>query len=265
MSSLSQNCKIDSDCQIVIPIDDRANIGHTLTAISLNFENIDISLCNLSTSALEFWSPASLEFFEKLPAWNDMLNVIQTFSSCWNDSYNTVATLSSFWLKPITLIYPYPFTGGTTGIDITVQSWLNENFPPRVGNCFNFIVGQELYVFTPQYSQINRITTATSNQDNTLAIEPTVRVTNGGGIGFRLNRKVPFQVLPDNSTTVTFIGSYYCISRTTPFSVKVNFKVDSSIKITVPDKFIETIVGLKFKINPTSYAWEFAEFMFNIT
>ncbi len=267
MSSLSQNCKINSDCQLVIPIDEQANIGHTLTAISLNFENIDISLCNISTSAEELWNPTSLEFLEKLPMWNDMLNVIQTYSSCWNDSYNTVTSLSSFWLKPITLIYPYPFTSGTTGIDEIVQDWLNENFPPRLGNCFNFIVGQELYVFTPQYSQINRLTTASTDQNNSNILTPTVRVTSNGGssINFRLRGSQPIQVLPDNSTTVTFAGNYKCISRTGSFVVRVNFKVDSSIDIVVPDKFIDTIVGLKFQINPTDYTWEFTEFMFNIT
>jgi hypothetical protein len=257
MSSLSNNCKIDSNCQIVIPIDERANIGHTLSAINLNFDNLDISLCNITASADTLWTPASEEFFESLPKWNEMLTVIETYSSCWNETFNTVNTLSAFWLKPISLIYPYPFADGAVNTNVLVQDWLNENFPPRVGGCFNFIVGQELYVFTPEYSNINRSLISTQ----TVALSPTVRVVNSGGVKLRQTRIVQ----NGNATFATFTGNYRCIQRSTPFTVRIKFEIDSSTSVLTPDQFIEKIVGMKFEIDPETYTWKFVQNLFNIT
>lgn len=265
--SILSNCKINPDCNIVIPIDDRANIGSTLSAISLNFTNLDNTLCNLTTSATEYWNPTYEEFNTLKPQWEEMLNVIQTYSSCWNDTYDTVNTLSSFWLKPISLVYPYPFASDALGISELVESWLNENFPPKVGNCFNFIVGQELFVFTPEYSEINR--SLVSSQ--TIALAPIVKVLDGGlglknlvGVGKHPN-PAKFIVQEGNITTVTLRGNYSCISTSTPFNIRLSFQVDSTVGVIVPDKFIDTIVGLKFTINPTTYTWEFVENLFNIS
>lgn len=273
--SILSNCKINPDCNIVIPIDDRANIGSTLSAISLNFTNLDNTLCNLTTSATEYWNPTYEEFNTLKPQWEEMLNVIQTYSSCWNDTYDTVNTLSSFWLKPISLVYPYPFISNTEGVSDLVEAWLNENFPPKVGNCFNFIVGQELYVFTPEYSEINR--NLVSSQ--TVRLQPRVsnirrRVLDGGAMypvrAPTARQSADPRIGPHieqngNTTTVTVVGKYSCISRVYSYAVKLDFIVDSTVGVVVPDKFIETIVGLKFTINPTTYTWEFVENLFNIS
>lgn len=273
MSFLSNNCKIDPSCNVVIPLDDRSNIGASLTAIALNFNNLDSSLCNLSVSATEIWNPTSISFSEMKPHLEEMLNVVQTYSSCWNETYDTVNTLSAFWLKPISMIYPYPFESSTTGVAELVELWLNENFPVRTGSCYNFIVGQDLYVFTPEYSEINRYLAASQ----AVALQPEVTITKNGAGNARLilrepnsaevlNPNIgPFIVQNGNTTTVTIRGIHKCISTSTPFIIRLDFKIDSTVGVTVPDKFIDTVVGLKFTINPDSYTWEFVENLYNIS
>jgi hypothetical protein len=263
MSLLSNNCKIDPNCQITIPIDDRSNIGHSLSAISLNFNNLDTTLCNITQSADNLWTPSSEEFLNFFPKWSEMLTVIENNSACWNETYNTVNTLSSFWLKPITLIYPYPFEKNAINTSDTVESWLNENFPTRVGECFNFIIGQELYVFTPMYTEINRFLTATQ----AVALNPIVTL---GARSRPPNSPIAFRIPQQGGvvnngleTTVTLRGSFYCIRSEFPFFVKINFAIDSSVQVLTQDKFIQTIVGLKFEINPDTYQWRFVEFLFN--
>lgn len=270
MPVLSENCKINPNCDIVIPIDEQSSIGDSISALNLNFRNIDITLCNLTTSATELWIPAYETLNSLSSNWLDMMNIVETYSSCWNESYNIVTSLSSFWLKPISMVYPYPFEEDALSIENTVETWVNETFPVQVGNCFNFIVGQELYIFTPEYAEINRYVTA----DSALLEldEPVVTIPSGAGIGLRkpntseAKKYGNFLVKrSENSYRVTMVGAYSCISRTTPIVVRVDFLVDSvgAVGVIVPDKFINKIVGLKFKVDPDTYDWVFVENIYN--
>jgi hypothetical protein len=270
MSILSSNCKINPDCDIVVPIDEYASIGDSISAMNLNFRNLDITSCNLLASAADLWSPAYLTLNTLSGDWLSMLTTIETYSSCWNTTYDTVKSLSAFWLKPISMIYPYPFEEDVLNPETTVEAWVNETFPVRTNDCFNFIVGQEMYIFTPEYTEINRFVTADSELFD--LDDPVASIPGKAGIGLRkpnateAKKHGEFLVKrAENSYRITMMGQYSCISRVTPLVIRVDFSIDSigSVGVVVPDKFINKIVGLKFKIDPETYTWSYAENIYN--
>jgi hypothetical protein len=151
---------------------------------------------------------------------------VQTNSSCWQETYNTVKTLSAYWLKPVSLIYPYPFNidGSEEDIINVVSVWINETIPVATTSCRNFVVGQQLFVFTPQYSQVNKIFSQEANLGTkTIEVEYTVN----------------------------------CIGRGTRGGVKtVNVDLGNQrIDISAADQFISNFAGLKFVVNPQGTSW----------
>jgi len=208
-------CK-ESDCSLTVPINYKSSIGDSLSAISFNFRTLDINLCNLENSVNQKLNPIYTIFSEFSSKWNDSVSILESNSSCWIDTYSTVSEMSGFWLKPITIVYPYPFTGDS---DITtIQDWLNEYLPPRSGNCVNYIVGQELYVHSPEYLSINRT------------------IDNSTNVGSR---------------TVQFTYTCDCIGRG-KFTGRKNQTVDCgsiAIKLNVEDQYINKFVGIKYTVN----------------
>lgn len=226
-------CKT-TDNQLVFPIKDYENIGDSLSSINYNFNVLDVYTCNFEYSARNIWNSVYNLVNTNSANWLDTINTVNVNSACWDDTYNTVSTLSSLWLKPISLIYPYPFeesdNDGSIIYDIT--SWLDETLPVISNECSNFIVGQELYVFTPLYSQINRIITQT-------------------------------KVIGVKSVTVSYIC--YCIGNGVRTGKKVA-SIDcgsSTLDVAVPDKYVESIKGLKYTVNPNSLTWQFDSLLYN--
>lgn len=225
MSYDKQLCKV-SDNQLVFPILDTENIGNALSSINYNFRVLDVYTCNFEYSANNIWNPLYTTYTEQSASWQNLLNIVQTNSSCWQTTYNTVKALSAFWLKPVSLIYPYPFNIDGSGDDIinVVSAWINETLPVATSTCKNFIVGQELYVFTPLYSQINKI----FSQDTNLG-------TKSVEVEYTVN----------------------CIGRGTRGGVKTvnvdlgNYRVD----LSVADQYISNFSGLKFIVNPQGTSW----------
>lgn len=215
-------CKTDPNCSFVYPVLGGENIGDSLSSINYNFRQIDIQLCNQETDVLTDWQPTFNVFAENSASWISAMTIFETNSACWLDSATTVQEMSGFWLKPITMVYPYPFTGNT---DIaTIRAWLVENFPIQGGGCFNYIVGQQFYIFSPEYYSINRI------------------VSDSKGIG---------------KQTVSFSYTCTCIGKPT-IRRTVQKDVDCgtySLELSVPDQFINKFVGLKFEVN-SSFEWD---------
>jgi len=229
----NQLCKVDDTCQHVIPIAYGESIGNSLSSITYNFRNLDIQTCNLEYSATNLWNAAYNTFANLSANWVQSQQTVATLSSCWQDTYTTVSQSSAFWLKPITIIYPFPFDADNTDqITANVTAWLNENFPIRNGLCFNFIVGQELYIFTPEYQEINRYLTKTVNQ----------------GI-----------------KTVGVNCFCSCIKRGTYSYVNYGNVDCGSItaSIDVPDKYIDRLVGYKYIIDPINLIWQQDTLLFN--
>lgn len=261
MSTLNEHCKIDPNCNFVIPIDDRSNIGASLSAINLNFKNLEIATCNLQEQSID-WNQATEEFNNNLSNWKDMLNIIQTNSSCWNETFTTVSEYSAYWLKPITLIYPYPFNQNDIGISQNVEDWLNEVFPVKVGDCLNFIVGQELYVFTPEYSEINRVVTT----DKTVIRNPQVSLRNPNQFGLGLTIPKNGGVTHDENDSITNVrinGRYFCIARQSTFNIRLRFTYSGTADTIAPDKFVNVITGLKYYVDPNTLTWKFDKLIYN--
>jgi hypothetical protein len=184
-------------------------------------------MCSIEHRVDEVWNPAYTAFSQNSAAWLDALTITRTSSACWNNATNAVGELSAFWLKPITLIYPFPFT--TTDVNVLLN-WLNGNFPIRNGNCFNYIVGQEAIICSPEYGVINRT------------------VSDSGGAG---------------NQTVNFSWTCDCIGKGTytGFASKVVHCGFVTLNGNLPDAYINRFAGVKFVVN-SSYAWQGIGFIY---
>jgi hypothetical protein len=209
-------CK-NSGCDYVYPIVGRDSLGNSLSTINLNFRQLDIQMCGLENEINTTFNPALTLFNSLSSQLNDAFTVVSQNSACWNNTYSTVAEMSGFWLSPITMIYPYPFTASS---DISIiQQWLNENISARNGTCFNYIVGQQLFIFSPEYFFINR------NASNTTTI---------------------------GKKQVIFYTTASCINR--KINVQCKGTVDCGAvnsNITLQDQFINKFVGIQFTLDQT--------------
>lgn len=223
-----------TDNQIVFPIESYENIGDSLSSINYNFNALDIYTCNFEFSATNYWNSVYTLVNANSASWVDAINTFRETSACFQETYTIVSALSSLWLKPISLIYPYvfPIGGSTENIISTVTTWVNTNLPVLVGTCVNFIRGQELYVFSPQYNNINRTISKTQNQ------------------GIR---------------TVTVGATCSCIKKGkwTVYGTGVVDCGSSSLNATLIDQFIDHFVGLKFRINEDNTAWVYDSALYN--
>lgn len=216
-----------SDHQLVFPVDDLSNIGNSLSALNFNFSALDIYTCNFEYSATNFYDKVYSLFNSNSAHWVESMNTFRSHSACWEETYDTVRSLSAIWLKPISLIYPYPFNvdGSSITIQNEVQTWVNINLPVNSALCTNFIAGQELFIFTPQYSNINKI------------------ITKEQSFGLK-------------TVQVTF--TTFCIGRQTDHLKQVPVDCGGMrLDVAVADTFIGIITGLKFVVNPEGTAWIF--------
>lgn len=225
MEYTKQICKV-TDNQIVYPILETENIGNAVSSINYNFNALDVYTCNFEFSASNLWNNIYNLFTSASAEWISAMNTVNANSDCWTDSYNTVKSLSSVWLKPISLIFPYPFesNGETSQIISTVTAWVNEALPIAAGSCYNFIVGQELFIFTPEYKQINQILTQ-SKISGAKSVNVSVAV-NCIGAGTRY---------------VNQVATVDCGTQ--------------NLEIQIPDKFVDKFVGLKFVVNGANSTW----------
>ena len=227
-------CKV-TDNQIVFPIKDYENIGDSLSSINYNFRVLDIYTCNFEFSAANYWNYMHTLVSENSATWTNAINTVKTNSACWTDTFNTVNSLSSYWIKPITLIYPYPFDiNGSDGLNVIseVTNWINSTLPIFTGTCFNFVKGQELYIFTPLYSEINKIL----SQEKVTGIRyVNIRYT-CGCIG-----KGEYDGIAS--------GEVDCGSQ--------------RLDIQIPDKSVEEFSGLKFVVDTDTSQWVYDSALFS--
>lgn len=225
MTYSKEICKV-TDNQIVFPILDAENIGDSLSSINFNFNALDVYTCNFEFSASNYWDSVYNNINSNSATWIDSINTFKSNSGCWQETYTVVKNLSSIWLKPISLIYPYPFSveGSEEDIINEVTAWLNESLPVTSEVCINFITGQELFIYTPQYSQINKI----FSQEKNLGIK-----------------------------TVQVAYSVNCIGAGNQGGIK-NVNVDCGnqrLDISISDQFVSIFTGLKFVVNDAGTAW----------
>lgn len=222
-----------TDNQIVFPIQDTESIGDSLSSINYNFNALDIYTCNFEYSAANYWNSVYTLFNSNSASWINALNTVKTNSACWTNTYTTVKNLSAVWMKPISLIFPYVFSseGDEDTIISEVTSWVNDALPISTGTCYNFIVGQELFIFSPQYSEINR----TLSQEKVTGVRTV---------------KVPWWYRCRKGT----VGGY------------VYGKVDCGslrVDIAVPDQFVSNFVGLKYVVDIETGKWRYDSTLYN--
>lgn len=220
-----------TDNQIVFPILNTESIGDSLSSINYNFNALDVYTCNFEFSANNIWNNIFNEFAENSAGWASAINTFKANSGCWDQTYTTVSNLSSAWLKPISLIYPFPFESSENIIS-EVSNWINETLPVFSGTCYNFIVGQELYIFTPLYQYINQILSQT-------------KVTGEKSVQLRLG--------------------FSCIGKGRKF-IRKTVTIDcgsQTLNISIPDKSVGEFVGLKFVVDDTVSRWVYSSSLYN--
>jgi hypothetical protein len=226
-------CKV-TDNQLVYPIKDYENIGDSLSSINYNFRVLDIYTCNFEFSAANVWNDIYTIFQNNSSNWVNITNVVKNNSGCWTNTYNTVKSLSSVWLKPISLIYPFPFdiTGDEASIINDVSEWINDTLPVYTGNCYNFVEGQELYLFTPMYSEIN---------------------------------KVYSEIQSVGQRTVGI--NYYCACIGSGAYIGTNYGTvdcgNARFDVSIPDKVIKEFSGMKFVVDSTISRWVYESSLYN--
>jgi len=172
--------------------------------------------------------PVQLSFDENSEKWKSAIDTFSELSSCLIESASKVQEMSSFWLKPITMVYPFPFSPNTN--ISTIKAWLDENFPVQGGECFNYITGQQLYIFSPEYFTINR------------------KITGNKGVG---------------KQSVVFKYTCFCIGRA-EYSNQISKTVDCgevNLELNVPDQYINKFVGVKFEVLP-NLQWSTGEVIY---
>jgi len=207
-------CK-SGDCDYVYPILGGDSIGNSLSAINLNFKQLDYQVCGVENEIRVSFNPALTTFSTLSANWNSAYTTLAQNSACWQNTFTTVSEMSGFWLSPITLVYPYPFTA-SSDIEV-IRQWLNENVSPRNGSCMNYITGQVLYIFSPEYYFINRTASSTSN------------------IGTKI---------------VNWTATTSCISRR--ITIKGQSKVDcgsTNASLTLEDQFINKFIGIRYTLD----------------
>lgn len=205
-----QLCKTGT-CNYVYPILEGDSIGNSLSTINLNFRSLDISVCSIENDINTVYNDAITLYGGLSSKWQSAFNTLKTLSSCWEESYNTVAEMSGFWLTPIGVVYPYPFDNNGTDIT-TISNWLNENFSPKNGTCFNFVVGQEVYVFSPENSKITRTATNTSNTGIKIIDVPYTYTCGGQKKSVTIQTKVDASTI--NSTVSledVYLNKFVCV------------------------------------------------------
>ena len=231
MNYSKEICKV-TDNQIVFPIKDYENIGDSLSSINYNFNALDVYTCNFEYSANNIWNQMYNTFSNNSATWNSYINTVTTTSAAWNDTYTVVSQLSSIWLKPISLIYPYPFADNTN-IAGDISVWLNDNFPVVSNLCSNFVIGQELYIFTPLYNETERIFSKSLTVGKKQVVATVINCCIGHGC-------VPYKFAPQMVDCKGF-----------------------RFTTTLPDMFISTIEALKFIIDPDTLTWRCESTLYN--
>lgn len=112
-------------------------IGDSISAINLNYSNLDEWTSNIALSAELYWKPMLAVYSQLKNNWKEGLSLLQQYSANWISVKSTVESCSAKWLEPLTLIYPDFFTrnqviSNADYVKNTLTTWLNQKFPVLV-------------------------------------------------------------------------------------------------------------------------------------
>jgi len=97
-------------------------LGNSLLSINDQFQQLNISTCNLLYSSSN-WSSLSETLNNISDRLNETFSVVSEISGRWKSSSDIVANLSKYWLQPIMVVYPTSFN---VAVDVeTVATWIN--------------------------------------------------------------------------------------------------------------------------------------------
>ena len=135
------------------------SIGNTLSAINQNYENLDVMLTNIQTSAINYWIPMALVYEAKKQDWKKAAKEIKINFPNWSNTTTTFEENSSKWLTPLIVWYPCIFEyrlvqQNPAEAQTKVLSWINSNYPilSKIGKP-NYVERQQMIVYSLNYAQ----------------------------------------------------------------------------------------------------------------
>lgn len=175
--------KNDPSIYVTVPISDSDCVGTSLAFINFNFRSIDIALSNIQFSASSYWNKASDYIIQNKTRWDDLIQEYENTNIEFDILLANVQELSADWFTPISVVYPSSITSGQFSVAL-LSSWVNTNFlinPFSVDDpyCYEYIEGQELYVFTPIISSGGGDTTIGLFKGNEFVVHGTIWAHNG--------------------------------------------------------------------------------------
>jgi hypothetical protein len=135
------------------------SIGNTLSSINQNYENLDVILTNIQTSAINYWIPMALLYEAKKEEWKTAAREIKVSYPTWSETTTIFEENSSKWLTPIIAWYPCIFEynlieQNPAESQERILNWINLNYPMFSNSGKpNYIENQQLIVYSLNYSQ----------------------------------------------------------------------------------------------------------------
>lgn len=135
----------------IINISSNSSIGDTLSAINLNFLNIEQKAAELEYTTGEYIAEYEQFYDSKLENLQDMSSSFQVYSSDLERISTLVAQNSAKWIQPISIVYPKIIQHPYNRVDYTVreevQVWLNNTLPviSNTGSV-NYVAKQKIFV-----------------------------------------------------------------------------------------------------------------------
>ncbi len=135
------------------------SIGNTLSSINQNYENLDVLLTNIQTSAINYWIPMATLYEAKKQEWKESAREIKVSFPTWVEATTNFEENSSKWLTPLIVWYPCIFEyslieQNPAEAQSRILSWINLNYPilSKSGKP-NYIETQQMIVYSLNYSQ----------------------------------------------------------------------------------------------------------------
>lgn len=117
-------------------------LGNTLVTINDQFQQLNISTCNMLYSSVD-WTSYTTTLNTMADRLNSMFTFVSNASAGWKSSSDMIANLHKYWMQPIMIMYPSTFN---VTVDLeTVSNWINAQTAYTL-NPINFYEDQLLRV-----------------------------------------------------------------------------------------------------------------------
>jgi hypothetical protein len=138
------------------------SIGDSLSAVNINYENLDEWTTSIQMSATNYWEPL-VNFYENVISnWNTNASYLSSNKLNWDNMIVTVENNMSKWVTPLVVMYPNILNSGDLNHNISIiTKWLNTN-SPCISSQTVYVENQKAYVYA--LSSVNQTVNLINHQ-----------------------------------------------------------------------------------------------------